>query len=86
VLYLERGGRSLLTFGAFEDDARAALAVEALRALQADGRVRRLQVERLDGLPVADSPQRARLIGLGLRPGYRGLVLGPAAEAGRGAG
>ncbi len=86
VLYLERGGRSLLTFSAFEDDDRAALAVEALRALQADGRTRRLQVERLDGLPVAGSPQRGRMIDLGWRPGYRGLLLGPATEARHGTG
>jgi ATP-dependent Lhr-like helicase len=85
VLYLERGGRSLLTFDAFADDDRATLAVEALRALQADGRVRRLQVERLDGLPVANSPQRERMIGLGWRPGYRGLLLGPAVDARHGA-
>jgi ATP-dependent Lhr-like helicase len=86
VLFLERGARSLLTFSAFEDDDRAALAVEALRALQADGRVRRLQVERLDGLPVTDSPQHGRMVELGWRPGYRGLLLGPAAEAWRGTG
>ncbi len=75
ALVLERGGRSLLTYPPFEEDAVAALCVEALRSLQLDGRVRRLQIERLDGLALAASPQRERLVALGFRPSYRGLVL-----------
>ena len=75
ALVLERGGRSLLTYPPFDDDAVAAACIEALRSLQVDGRVRRLQIERLDGLAVGATPQRERLVALGFRPGYRGLVL-----------
>ena len=75
ALVLERGGRSLLTYPPFDDDAVADLCIEALRSLQVDGRVRRMQIERLDGLAMATSPQRERLVALGFRPSYRGLVL-----------
>ena len=76
VLYLERGARSLLTFRPFDDAAIATAAVGALRGLL-DGRVRRLQVEKVDGHPIGESPYRDRLAGLGFRPAYRGFVLGP---------
>jgi ATP-dependent Lhr-like helicase len=75
ALVLERGGRSLLSYSPFDDDAVAAACIEALRSLQVDGRVRRLQIERLDGLAVGASPHRERLVALGFRPSYRGLVL-----------
>ena len=75
VLYLERGGRSLLTFAAFDDGNIASLAVGALRRLLADGRLKRLQLERVDGSPVAESPLRDRMDALGFRAAYRGLVL-----------
>ena len=76
VLYLERGGKSLLTFAGFDDEAVAAEAVDALRSLVTDGRMRQLQLERVDGTPVAESPYRSRLAALGFRPAYKGLVLG----------
>jgi ATP-dependent Lhr-like helicase len=83
VLYLERGARSLLTFAPFEDDGVAAAATDALRTLLADGRLRRLQIERIDGEDVSASWQRQRLAELGFRPGYRGYVLGaPTRERG----
>jgi ATP-dependent Lhr-like helicase len=75
VLYLERGGRSLLTFAAFDDEHIASLAVGALRRLLADGRLKRLQLERVDGSTVAESPLRDRMDALGFRAAYRGLVL-----------
>jgi ATP-dependent helicase Lhr and Lhr-like helicase len=78
VLYLERGGRSLLTFAPFDDDAVAAAAVAALRALLTDGRLRRLQLERLDGAAISASAQQERLTELGFRQGYRGYVIGAA--------
>ena len=77
VLYLERGGRSLLTFAPFDDAAVAGVAVEALRTLVSDRRVRRLQIERIDGQAAETSPHRGRLDGLGFRRSYRGLVLAP---------
>ncbi len=74
VVHLERGGRSLLTWPAFDDDAVAARTIEALRARTTNGR---LQVERVDGQDAVASPHRARLEGLGFRASYRGLVLVP---------
>jgi ATP-dependent Lhr-like helicase len=75
ALYLERGGRSLLTFAAFDSEESAPAAVEALGSLLRDDRLRRLQIERIDGEPVEASPHRSRLEALGFRRGYRGLVL-----------
>lgn len=76
VLYLERGGRSLQTFAPFDDDDVAGMAIETLRGLATDGRIKRLQIERVDGQPIAESEHRSRLEGLGFRQAYRGYVLG----------
>ncbi len=78
VLYLERGGKSLQTFARFDDERVSELAVKALRSLVDDGRLKRLQLERVDGMAIADSPQRERLSALGFRQAYRGYVLGRA--------
>jgi ATP-dependent Lhr-like helicase len=78
VLYLERGGRALVTWAPFYEPEVGDLALGALATLVRDGRVRRLQLERIDGVTVDASPHRGRLEGLGFRPGYRGLVLGTA--------
>ncbi len=74
VLYLERGGHGLLTYPAFDDEVIAAAALDALGSLTLDGRLRQLQLERIDGVAVAASSHRARLEGMGFRPSYRGLV------------
>jgi len=69
--FLERGGRTLLTFeAAAESDWPAALA-----ALVKDGRVRRIELSRIDGLPAAESPHAERLRAAGFTEGYRGLSL-----------
>jgi len=78
VLYLERGGKSLQTFVPFDDERIAGLAVTALRTLIDDGRLKRLQLERIDGTAIAESPLRERLSAFGFRQAYRGYVLGPA--------
>ena len=77
VLDLERGGKSLQTFPPFDDERIGGLAVEALRTLIEDGRVKRLQIERVDGSAIGESPSRERLKDLGFREAYRGYVLGP---------
>jgi ATP-dependent Lhr-like helicase len=82
VLYLERGARSLLTFAPFDDDGVAAAATDALRTLLADGRLKRLQIERIDGGDVSASRHRQRLVELGFRPGYRGYHLAAATRQG----
>jgi ATP-dependent Lhr-like helicase len=76
VLYLERGAKSLQTFGPFADAAISERAVGALRALLDDGRLKQLQLERVDGVPISESEQRTRLAELGFRQAYRGYVLG----------
>src|SRR5260370_37337099 len=58
VLYLERGGRSLLTNGEVSIDHLRALIGMALLA----GRV---ELQRVDGVPVMDSPLNALLRGAG---------------------
>jgi ATP-dependent Lhr-like helicase len=75
AVYLERGGGTLQTLSAADDPETAKTAVGALGALLADRRVRELVVTKIDGLPVADSPFRDRLIAAGFAAGYRGLVL-----------
>jgi ATP-dependent Lhr-like helicase len=69
--YLERGGRTLVTFdGAREEDWP-----DAVASLVKDGRVRRLEISRIDGEPALGSPYADRLRGVGFLDGYRGLVL-----------
>ena len=68
--FLERGARSLLTFGV-EADAW----VDALASLAKDGRLRKLELIRIDGAPAGNSPLGDRLRGAGFTDGYRGLTL-----------
>ncbi|MEO7118841.1 MAG: DEAD/DEAH box helicase [Candidatus Limnocylindrales bacterium] len=75
VLYADRGGRSLQTLPAFASPAAAEAALRALGGLVLDGRLRALQIERIDGILVADSPHRDALESAGFRPGYRGYLL-----------
>ena len=75
LLYLERGGRSIQTMPAFDDPEAARDALAALGQLVADGRLRSLQLERIDGVRVADSPHRDLLAEAGFQPGYRGYSL-----------
>ena len=75
ILYLERGGRSLLTLPAAIDAAALAAAVDALARMVTDGRLRTMEVQRVDGVTVADSPLRDALAASGFRASYRGWVL-----------
>ena len=72
VLYLERGGRTVLSFG---DPADLAPAAAALAQAVRDGALGRLTVERADGLPVAETPLAAALTAAGFHPAPRGLRL-----------
>jgi ATP-dependent Lhr-like helicase len=71
--HLERGGRRLLTFPAA---ARSTRWVQALAGLVGSGRVRRLQVEVIDGERATASPVAASLRAVGFAEGYKGLTLG----------
>ncbi|HVS50431.1 MAG TPA: hypothetical protein VHJ99_16215 [Candidatus Dormibacteraeota bacterium] len=72
-LYLERGGRSLLTNGEVKPEHMRALIGMAVLA----GKV---EVQRVDGVPVMESPLNALLREAGFTSTHRGLV----AYAGRG--
>jgi ATP-dependent Lhr-like helicase len=74
VLYVERGGRSLVPLrDPHEDWLRPALAalVTEVRA----GRIKRLGVERFDSEPVVDSEAMALLVEAGFLAGPRRAVL-----------
>ena len=67
-LYLERGGRSLLT--------RGEVTTEHVRALgAAAGRAGRIEVQKVDGTPVRQSPLARVLLDAGFGQSPRGLVL-----------
>jgi ATP-dependent Lhr-like helicase len=68
---LERGGRSLITFpAAIESDAW----IGALMELVKDGRLRRLEIAKVDGVPIRETPWVARLETAGFQSGYKGLI------------
>ncbi|MBI4260297.1 MAG: DEAD/DEAH box helicase [Actinobacteria bacterium] len=73
VLYVEKGGRSLLTYSEDADDLRRA--VDALSLSVREGILGRLDVERADGDAVFDSPLAAALTEAGFVPSPRGLRL-----------
>jgi ATP-dependent Lhr-like helicase len=75
VLYVERGGRGLVTLldGGAPERLREGLVAlaEAVRA----GRVPKLSLERIDGKPAIGSSLVSSLIELGFQPGPRKLTL-----------
>jgi ATP-dependent Lhr-like helicase len=75
VLYVERGGRSLQTLPAFASPAAALAAVTALAGLVTDGRLRSLQIERVDGIAAGESAASELLADAGFRQSYRGFVM-----------
>ncbi|MDQ4035363.1 MAG: DEAD/DEAH box helicase [Chloroflexota bacterium] len=76
VLYLERGGRGILTLPSAADPEAAARAVRILPSLvRPQGAHRELRIERVDRHPVAESSLEPLLREAGFRPGYRGYLL-----------
>jgi ATP-dependent helicase Lhr and Lhr-like helicase len=73
VAWLDRRGHHLVTFPAAADAGDGW--VEAIVHLVKDGRVRSLEVRKIDGVPVVESPVSAALRAAGFADGYRGLVL-----------
>jgi ATP-dependent Lhr-like helicase len=72
VTYVERGGRGLLTFGVQTDAGDWA---DALVEAHKEGRLGRLQIERIDDEPARTSPHAPRLRAAGFADGYKGLTL-----------
>ncbi len=73
VLYVERGGKTLLSWTS--DPAALAPAAAALADAVHAGALGRLTVERADGAGVYDSPLARALEEAGFRPTPRGLRL-----------
>jgi ATP-dependent Lhr-like helicase len=69
-VFLDRGGKSIATFGVEPADW-----VDGLTALLKDGKFRRIELQRVDGRSIADSPMTAALREAGFVDGYRGLQL-----------
>ncbi|MET1001428.1 MAG: DEAD/DEAH box helicase, partial [Acidimicrobiia bacterium] len=69
--YVERSGKSIVTFGRAAPEVWAAALVEAHK----EGRIARLQVERVDDQPARTSPAAPALRDAGFADGYRGLTL-----------
>lgn len=73
ALYVERGGRTLLSF--VDDNDALVLAAKALADAVHSGALGPLSVERADGDSVQSSPLAAALTAAGFRPTPRALRL-----------
>jgi ATP-dependent helicase Lhr and Lhr-like helicase len=76
AVYLERGGKSLLTFGpgaGVDTDARTW--AEAIVEAHKEGRIGKLHIERIDDEPARTSAHAPALRDAGFADGYRGLTL-----------
>src|SRR5690606_19990791 len=71
AVYVERGGRSLLTFPAALVDPRWS---GALAHVVAAGQRRAFEVAKIDGAPARESPHAETLREAGFVDGYKGLV------------
>ena len=71
AVVLERGGRSLTTFA----DAESSSAwVDAIIGLVKDGRLRKLEIAKVDGTAVRETPWAARLEAAGFTSAYKGML------------
>jgi ATP-dependent Lhr-like helicase len=73
ALYVERGGKTLLSYS--DDDEVLRRAVNALAEAAREGRLGRFEVERADGEAVRDTPLAQALVEAGFTPTYKGLRL-----------
>ncbi len=73
LAYLERGGRSITLFDGWEGDPSW---VEALASLVRQKRVKRIEIQKINGQPPAELPAaRELLTSNGFAEGYKGPVL-----------
>ncbi len=73
VLYVEKGGRTLLSYS--DDDTLLQPAVDALALAAHDGKLGRLTVQKADGAAIEDTPFADALLAAGFRLTSRGLRL-----------
>ncbi len=71
AVYVERGGHALVTFEHTAADARWA---EVIKDLASSGRYRQLEIRKIDGMRVLESPHAAALKEAGFVDGYKGLT------------
>ena len=71
LVVLERGGRSLATFDGAESNRAW---IEAIIGLVKDGRLRKLEIAKVDGQPIRDTPWATRLESAGFTPAYKGML------------
>ena len=71
IVELERGGRSLVTFPRADDSDAW---IDAIIGLVKDGRLHKLEIAKVNGQPIRDTPWAARLEAAGFTPAYRGLL------------
>jgi ATP-dependent Lhr-like helicase len=71
VAFLERGAKTLAMFG----DPGSGTWADALAALVKDGRLRRIELQTIDGRSVREHPAAEALLEAGFVEGYRGLIL-----------
>jgi ATP-dependent Lhr-like helicase len=69
--YLERGAKTLLTFG----DADPALWAPAIASLAKDGRLRTIELRLIDGQPASTHPIVDTLYAAGFADGYHGPTI-----------
>ena len=77
AVFIERGGRSIVTF----DDVPADRWVDAIVDAVQGGRLGPLEVARIDGAAATEAPAADALLAAGFVRGYRGLVLRPRTAA-----
>jgi ATP-dependent Lhr-like helicase len=73
VVFLDAGGRSLVTFPALDEEVDAQGVAGAMVGIPRRSRRRTLVIERIDGEPAGDSPRAAWLERAGFVREYRGL-------------
>ncbi|HSM38566.1 MAG TPA: hypothetical protein VK838_04470, partial [Candidatus Limnocylindrales bacterium] len=79
ALYVERGGRGLLTLAAADDPEVMESALRALATLVGPGGpLREIRLERVNRQPPAESAIAEQLREIGFRPTYRSWLLRPA--------
>jgi len=71
LVVLERGGRSLTTFAGAESNDDW---IGAVIGLVKDGRLRKLEIAKVDGVAVRETPWVARLEAAGFTSAYKGML------------
>jgi ATP-dependent Lhr-like helicase len=75
ILYIDRGGKRLVTFRGAEDTRRLVVAARALGPVAARQRGRMLRIEKIDGSPARTSVLADRLREADFASDVRGLTL-----------